>query len=60
MRYREATSMNAAGSEAVWSVPRSRSCRPARDCGLDAVEDRIARGDTMEFRTHVVAPSRST
>lgn len=58
MRYREATSMIAAGSKPVWTLLTYRANRPVWDCGLDAVEERITMRKTMEFRTQT-APSRT-
>ena len=58
MRYYEATSMIVASPEAVWAVLSDGASWPAWDSGVDAVEGRIAPGESIKIRTQA-APGRS-
>jgi hypothetical protein len=58
MRYHEATSMIAASPGAVWVVPSNGAAWAAWDSGVDAVEGRIAMGETIKIRAQV-APGRT-
>jgi uncharacterized protein YndB with AHSA1/START domain len=58
MRYYEATSVIAARPEAVWAVLRDGAGWPAWDSGIDAVEGRIAIGETVKIRSQA-APGRT-
>ena len=58
MRYYEATSTIAASPAAVWAVLSDGARWAAWDSGVDAVEGRIALGETMKIRTQA-APGRT-
>jgi hypothetical protein len=58
MRYYEATSTIAAAPDAVWAVLSDGTGWAAWDSGVDAVEGRIAAGETLKIRTQA-APGRS-
>ena len=58
MRYYEATSMIAASPEAVWAVLSDGSNWPSWDSGVEAVEGRIAMGETITIRSQA-APGRA-
>jgi hypothetical protein len=58
MRYFEATSTIAASPEAVWAVLSDGSGWPGWDSGVDAVEGRIAMGETIKIRSQA-APGRT-
>ena len=58
MRYYEATSTIAASAEAVWDVLVDGASWPAWDSGVDAVEGRIAMGETLKIRSQA-APGRA-
>ena len=53
MKYYEATSTIAASPEAVWALLSDGASWPAWDSGVDAVEGRIAMGETLRIRTQV-------
>ena len=52
MRYYEARSTIAANAEAVWAVLIDGASWPKWDSGVDAVEGRIAMGETLKIRSH--------
>lgn len=58
MRYYEATSTIAASPEAVWAVLSDGASWPSWDSGVDAVEGKIARGETIKIRSQA-APGRA-
>ena len=58
MRYYEATSTIAASAEAVWDVLVDGASWSAWDSGVDAVEGRIAMGETLKIRSQA-APGRA-
>ena len=58
MRYYEATSMIAASPQAVWAVLSDGADWPSWDSGVDAVEGRIAMGETITIRSQA-APGRA-
>jgi hypothetical protein len=58
MRYYEATSVIAASPEAVWSVLSDGAAWPDWDSGVDAVEGKIAMGETITIRSQA-APGRA-
>jgi hypothetical protein len=58
MRYYEATSTIEASPEAVWAVLRDGAAWPAWDSGVDAVEGKIAEGETIKIRSQA-APGRA-
>ena len=58
MRYYEATARIAASPEAVWAVLSDGAHWAAWDSGVDAVEGRIAMGETIKIRSHA-APGRT-
>jgi hypothetical protein len=58
MRYYEATSVIAASPEAVWSVLSDGAAWPGWDSGVDAVEGKIAMGETITIRSQA-APGRA-
>jgi hypothetical protein len=58
MRYYEATSTIAASPEAVWAVLSDAATWPSWDSGVDAVEGRIAMGQTIKIRSQA-APGRA-
>ena len=58
MRYYEATSTIAASAEAVWDVLIDGASWPTWDSGVDAVEGRIAMGETLKIRSQA-APGRA-
>ena len=58
MRYYEATSTIAASPEAVWAVLSDGVSWPRWDSGVDAVEGRIAMGETLKIRSQA-APGRA-
>ena len=58
MRYYEATARIAASPEAVWAVLSDGARWAAWDSGVDAVEGRIAMGETIKIRSHA-APGRA-
>jgi uncharacterized protein YndB with AHSA1/START domain len=58
MRYYEATSMITASPEAVWAVLSDGASWPSWDSGVDAVEGRIAAGETIKIRSQA-APGRT-
>jgi uncharacterized protein YndB with AHSA1/START domain len=58
MRYYEATSMIAASPEAVWAVLSDGASWAAWDSGVDAVDGRMAPGESIKIRTQA-APGRS-
>jgi len=57
MRYYEATSRISASAEAVWDVLVDGANWPSWDSGVDAVEGRIAMGETLKIRSQA-APGR--
>lgn len=58
MRYYEATSTIAASAEAVWAVLVEGASWPSWDSGVDAVEGKIAPGETIKIRSQA-APGRA-
>lgn len=58
MRYYEATSTINASPEAVWAVLSDGASWPAWDSGVDAVEGKIAAGETIKIRSQA-APGRA-
>jgi hypothetical protein len=58
MRYYEARSTIAASAEAVWAVLIDGASWPKWDSGVDAVEGRIAMGETLKIRSQA-APGRA-
>ena len=58
MRHYEATSTIAASPEAVWAVLSDAASWPSWDSGVDAVEGRIAIGQTVKIRSKA-APGRA-
>jgi hypothetical protein len=58
MRFYEATSEIAAGPESVWAALVDGSEWPSWDSGIDAVDGRIALGETIKIRSQA-APGRS-
>lgn len=58
MRYYEATSTINASPEAVWAVLSDGASWPAWDSGVDAVEGKIAAGETVKIRSQA-APGRA-
>jgi hypothetical protein len=58
MRYYEATSTIAASAETVWAVLIDGAGWPSWDSGVDAVEGRIAMGETLKIRSQA-APGRA-
>jgi len=58
MRYFEASSAIAASPEAVWAVLSDGASWPSWDSGVDAVEGRIAMGETIKIRSQA-APGRA-
>lgn len=58
MRYYEATSTIAASPEAVWAVLSDGANWAGWDSGVDAVEGRIAMGETIKIRSQA-APGRA-
>jgi uncharacterized protein YndB with AHSA1/START domain len=58
MRYYEAPSTIAASAEAVWAVLVDGASWPSWDSGVDAVEGRIAMGETLKIRSKA-APGRA-
>ncbi len=58
MRYFEATSVIAAGPDAVWAVLSDSAGWPAWDSGVEAVEGRLAPGEKIKIRTRAT-PGRS-
>ena len=58
MRFYEATSTIAASPEAVWAVLSDGASWPSWDSGVDAVEGRIAPGETIKIRSQA-APGRA-
>jgi uncharacterized protein YndB with AHSA1/START domain len=58
MRYYEAMSTIAASPEAVWAVLSDGAGWAAWDSGVDAVEGRIALGETIKIRAQA-APDRT-
>ena len=58
MRYYEATSTINASPEAVWAVLSDGASWPAWDSGVDAVEGKIAAGETLKIRSQA-APGRA-
>lgn len=58
MRYYEATSTIHASPEAVWAVLSDGAAWPAWDSGVDAVEGKIAAGETIKIRSQA-APGRA-
>jgi hypothetical protein len=58
MRYYEATSTIAASAEAVWAVLADGASWPSWDSGVDAVEGKIAPGETIKIRSQA-APGRA-
>ena len=58
MRYFEATSTIAGSAEAVWAVLIDGANWPGWDSGVDAVEGRIALGETLKIRSQA-APGRT-
>ncbi len=57
MRFYEATSVIAAGPEAVWAVLADGAGWAGWDSGVEAVEGRLAAGETIKIRTKA-APGR--
>jgi hypothetical protein len=57
MRYYEATSEIDASPEAVWAVLSDGTTWPSWDSGVEAVEGRIAIGETIKIRSQA-APGR--
>jgi hypothetical protein len=58
MRYYEASSAIAASPEAVWAVLSDGAGWPGWDSGVEAVEGRIAKGETVKIRSQA-APGRT-
>jgi uncharacterized protein YndB with AHSA1/START domain len=58
MRYYEAGARIGASPEAVWAVLTDGAAWPAWDSGVEAVEGRIAAGETVRIRSQA-APGRS-
>lgn len=58
MRYYEATSTIAASPEAVWAVLSDGASWASWDSGVDAVDGRIALGETIKIRSQA-APGRT-
>ena len=58
MRYYGATSTIAASPDAVWAVLSDGANWSSRDSGVDAVEGRIAMGETIKIRSQA-APGRA-
>ena len=58
MRHYEATSTIAATPEAVWAVLSDAASWPSWESGVDAVEGRIAIGQTVKIRSQA-APGRA-
>lgn len=58
MRYYEATSTIAASAEAVWAVLTDGASWPSWDSGVDAVDGKIAPGETIKIRSQA-APGRA-
>jgi hypothetical protein len=58
MRYYEATSTIAASAETVWAVLIDGAGWSSWDSGVDAVEGRIAMGETLKIRSQA-APGRA-
>jgi hypothetical protein len=58
MRYYEAKSTIAASPDAVWAVLSDGASWPSWDSGVDAVEGRIAPGETIKIRSQA-APGRA-
>ena len=58
MRFYEATSTIAASPEAVWAVLSDGASWPSWDSGVDAVEGKIALGETIKIRSQA-APGRA-
>src|ERR1700744_3577252 len=58
MRHYEATAAIAASREAVWAVLSDGASWPSWDSGVDAVEGRIAAGETVRIRSKA-APGRT-
>lgn len=58
MRYYEATSTINASPEAVWAVLSDGAGWPAWDSGVDAVDGKIAGGETIKIRSQA-APGRA-
>lgn len=58
MRYYEARSTIAASAEAVWAVLIDGPSWPKWGSGVDAVEGRIAMGETLKIRSQA-APGRA-
>lgn len=58
MRYYEATSTITASPEAIWAVLSDGSNWASWDSGVDAVEGRIALGETIKIRSQA-APGRA-
>jgi uncharacterized protein YndB with AHSA1/START domain len=58
MRYYEAGARIAASPETVWAVLTDGAAWTAWDSGVDAVEGRIAPGETIKIRSQA-APGRS-
>jgi hypothetical protein len=58
MRYYEAVSLIGASPAAVWAVLSDGASWPAWDSGVDAVEGRIALGETITIRSQA-APGRA-
>ena len=58
MRYYEATSTIDASPEAVWAVLRDGAAWPTWDSGVDAVDGKIATGETIKIRSKA-APGRA-
>lgn len=58
MRYYEARSTIAASAAAVWAVLIDGASWPKWDSGVDAVEGRIAMGETLKIRSQA-APGRA-
>jgi uncharacterized protein YndB with AHSA1/START domain len=58
MRFYEATSTIDASPEAVWTVLSDGAAWPTWDSGVDAVEGKIATGETIKIRSQA-APGRA-
>ena len=58
MRYYEAASAIAASPQTVWAVLSDGAGWPSWDSGVDAVEGRIAMGETITIRSQA-APGRA-
>jgi hypothetical protein len=58
MRYYEATSTIDASPEAVWAVLSDGAAWPTWDSGVDAVDGKIATGETIKIRSKA-APGRA-